>query len=207
MAILVQDNFNRANQNPLAGNWSTPTGANALQLSSNAVTYTDFNNDSSAYYNAITWPNDQYSQCNCTVSNEGGGQGFGPSCREASGALTRYRLVASTAASNNFELSKEVSGSFTLIWDRTSTFTSGNLVRLEAQGTTLRAYNNGVQIGASTTDSSIASGSAGLLYSSRAATASGDNFEGGDFTVAVPDLDGWIPQWSIPRSPLAVIAY
>jgi hypothetical protein len=185
MAVLATDNFNRADSASLGASWTTPTGDLAWRITSNAATYNTVSGaDTAGVYNAITWPADQYSQVKATAGTGGGGVGVGPTCRAASAAQTRYRLVACGAATSNIELSKEVAGTFTSIWFRTSSFANGNLVRLEAQGTTLRAYNAGVQVGASSTDSSIASGNAGFLYSAIDASISADDWEGGDFTTS-----------------------
>lgn len=181
MSTLASDDFNRANTATLGANWTPQNASNRFwQVSSNTAIPNSYANDTGEWYSGITWPNDQWSQCTCNVGSTASA-GVGPAVRH-NAATTRYRLVASTAGSNNFELGKEVSGSFTLIWDRTSAFTSGNTVRLEAQGTTLRAFNNGVQIGANSTDSSIASGPAGIIYSSTDSGSSVDNWSGGDFS-------------------------
>lgn len=186
MSVLATDDFNRANETPLAGNWTTVTSETNSNLSSNTVVPSVLSNDSTVYRNDITPPNDQYSQAKITVNNNsGGGIGQGVAVRVATGARTYYRVVADHAASNNVELGAMVAGTFTPIWTRTQAFTDGDTFRLEVQGTTLRVYRNGVQIGADSTDSNIASGRFGLSYSSTATSASADDWEGGDFAGAV----------------------
>lgn len=185
MSTLASDTFNRANANPIGGNWTTGSGDGAMQITSNAAWPADNTLDSQAYYNAVTWPADQWSEVAVTSGTIGGGTGFGVSARKSAAAATHYRLVVDRNASNNIELAKVVAGAFTLIWDRTSAYSDGDVIRLEVQGTTLRAYRNGTQIGADSTDSGIATGNAGIMYSSTDTAAKGDNWNGGDFSSGV----------------------
>lgn len=181
MSVLGTDAFTRANETPLAGNWTTVTSDTAFNLASNAVTYSNVNNDAAAYRNDITPSADQYSQLALTVTGiGGGGQGFGVCCRASTVARTYYRLVADHSATN-VELGARVAGVFSTIWTRAQAFTNGDVLRVEVQGTTLRAYINGVQIGADVTDTAIASGRFGIAYSSVLTSATGDDWEGGDF--------------------------
>lgn len=189
MAALATDSFNRANANPIGANWTTVTSQGAFQIVSNAATVASLAADSASLHSGISWTgvNDQYAQANITQVGGGGGlgTGFGLVVRGDAATATMYRLVVGTG-SNNIELAKLITGAYTLIWDRTATFNSGDLIRLEAQGTTLRVFINGVQVGANTTDSSIASGSPGMGYSASATSGSMDNWEAGDFTSASP---------------------
>jgi hypothetical protein len=203
MSVLASDDFNRANANPIGGSWTTAPNHNALQLLSNTCQPSSLAVDCGAYYSGITWPADQYAQVKVTVNSTGTGVGPGLFCRQdTGGANTCYRLVASHAAANNIELGKFIAGAFTGIWTRTQAFTDGDTLRLEVQGTTLRAYLNGVQIGADTTDSSIASGATGIAYSSlTSATTLVDDFEGGDFVSGPPETG--IPQGVLRKVPRA----
>lgn len=184
MSVLATDNFNRANANPIGGNWTTITGLSAMQIVSNAATPSSLSpNDCGSYYNAVTWPNDQYSQAKLTVvDTKTDGSGIGVAVRVAAAALTAYRVVLTHASpGTNVSLQRFLAGAFTRLWDRGAAFVDGDLVRLEVQGTTLRVFINGVQVGADFTDTNIASGNAGISYSSVATSASLDDWEGGDF--------------------------
>jgi hypothetical protein len=179
---VLTDNFNRADQNPLAGNWTTSNGAIALKILSNQLTFaSDF--DASANYSATTFSNDQYSQVKLSNASGSGATGFGVTVRQSTSANTRYRVTADSAASNNIQLGKEVNNVYSNLtgWPRTATVANGDTLRLEVQGTTLRVYINGVQVGADTTDSSIASGYPGIIYSSSAPSATADDWAGGDY--------------------------
>ena len=186
MSVLATDDFNRANANPIGGNWTTFSSEGAMQIVSNAITPASVSSDSGAWYNAIGWPNDQYSQLPVTILNGVSGAGLGPAVRVANGAQTYYRCAVDHAGSGNVELVRAVAGSHTTLWTRTATFVDGDLVRLEVQGSTLRAFIAGVQVGADFVDGSpITSGNAGIAFSSGSVTStSGDNWEGGDLAAA-----------------------
>lgn len=186
MSILVTDNFTRANEAPLGNFWTNGASeGTTFALSSNLVVPTDLTFDTSAYYNNIVWPDDQYARAILTTtSTAGGGTGPGLCLRHAVGAQTYYRFNADHAASNNVQLARFDAGGFAQLWLRTQAWTDGDIWQFEVQGFALRVFVNGVEVGADFTDvdaNKIASGSPGLAYSSTAAAASFDAFEGGDF--------------------------
>ena len=188
MTALATDNFNRANAATLGANWtvlSSPTTHYEVVSNVAALVGGSLGDDCVDYYNAVSFPNDQYSQAKLTVTGTGGGgSGVGLCVRKASGSTnTYYRMVADHAGSNNVEIGKKVAGAYTNLGNRTSSFTDGALFYLEVQGTTILAKNAGTTMGASITDSAIASGSAGLAYSSTETSASSDDWEGGDFAA------------------------
>jgi hypothetical protein len=131
--------------------------------------------NSAMYYNS-TYTNDQYSQVVCRVGTKPGA-GIGPAIRISSSSVTRYQLIIS---SNTFVLSKAINGVFTQLWSQVAPFNNGDTLRLEAQGTRLRAFNNGIQIAPDTTDASIASGYPGIVYIASDSAASADNWDGGN---------------------------
>ncbi len=184
MTILATDNFNRANADPIGNPWTSAGDGGQFKIVSNAATPNALGSDCSAFENTVTWPNDQYSQAKVTVTGtDGGGRGIGVGVRMATNR-NYYRLAIDHASSNNVRLNKKVNGTSTQIWLRTVTLVDGDTLYLEVQGTTLIAKLNGVEIGASATDSSLSSGAAGICYSSTATSASEDDWEGGDFSSA-----------------------
>lgn len=199
MAVLASDDFNRANSGSLGSNW-TDRGF-GFDIVSNVASVVASGDDLESYWTGAlvgggSWPNDQYSQAAVTIaSTGGGGQGVGMATRfTTAGTRQMYRLVCDKAASNNIELSSFVSGSYALVGQRTSTITNGDVLRLESQGTTQRIFKNGTQVGASITNSAVASGSAGLSHSSSTTSASVDNWSGGDFAAgATSDVAGSQP--------------
>jgi hypothetical protein len=180
--LPAKDSFDRANANPVDGAWTTVTSQTALQISSNKAIPANAANDCAAFYNALPFPNDQYAQAKVSTAAgaAGGGTGIGPMVRCSAADNTNYRVVITHGATNNITLGKFVASAFTEIWQRTVTFVDGDILRLEVQGTTLRVYVNGVQVGADATDSSIASGAAGIAYSSNLASCTADDWEAGE---------------------------
>jgi hypothetical protein len=182
MAVLATDNFNRADANPIGGNWTTINAA--MKIASNVAAPVNDANDSGAYYNAVSFPNDQYSQAKIVSPTSGNQTGCGVYVRaNATSGGNGYMLYLANNA-NGAVLYKLVNGTPTLIWQRAITYGAGNVGYLEVQGTTLIARYNGAAIGASATDSAHAAGSAGISYSSANAGSNADDWEGGDFAAA-----------------------
>ena len=182
----VSDNFNRANQSPIAGNWTTapvlPTWE-ALALVSNQIVPTNAAADGEAYYSGMVWPNDQYSKAKLYVTGTGGAaQGIGLLVRQSASAVTHYRLVVDHASSGNVALGKHVAGTYTTLATLTQSWTDGAVWELRVTGTKLQIFLNGTQVGSDVTDNSIASGSAGIVYSSTETSAAIDDWEGGQVT-------------------------
>jgi hypothetical protein len=193
LTAIATDNFNRANANPIGGNWTTAPSHSAIQLLSNvAQDSADSGTDNSAYWNANTFPNDQYSQCNVTdsLSSETAECGPGPMCRcSTSAPRNLYRVIFSPGATQNLHFEKYAANSYSPIGGFTVTMNNGDLLKLQVQGTTLTAFVNGSSV-ATTTDSSVTSGPAGLAFSScpSGTTVTFDNWEGGDLAQVAPPL-------------------
>ena len=60
--VLASDNFQRANANPIGGNWSSLIAAQNAQLLSNSVTSATAGTPGDSYWNALVWAADQSSQ-------------------------------------------------------------------------------------------------------------------------------------------------
>lgn len=187
MTALFNDDYNRANENPLAGNWSTQNGEAQMDLVSNAATNHGDTTDQAANVNSVTPPNDQYAKAKITAST-GFTQGDGPgvATRMATAAKTYYRAVMRTGTSNNCQVGKKVGGAYTNLGDRNLTYSAGTEFYLESQGSTHIVKYGGVQLGLSINDGAITSGRFGISYSSENAGQSCtiDDFEGGDFSGA-----------------------
>jgi hypothetical protein len=180
--VSASDNFNRADANPIGGNWTTITSEGALAIGTNVVYAVNENLDGGAYYTGITWPNDQYSELEVTDSQANGlGTGIGVNVRCSTSARTYYRLVIDSGGSPNIELKKAVANTFTSLGTYTATFVNGQKLKLAVQGTTLTVFYNGVSLG-TVTDSAIASGKGGISYSASSHnTTGGDNWAGGSY--------------------------
>ena len=178
---LATDNFNRADNADLGTAWDPMTGEGSWSIVSNHAEPTSLLSDSSESNNSVTWPDDQYSQAKITTSggSSGGGEGTGVAVRMSAVARTYYRAVVNAAATNNIEVGKVVAGTFTSLGFRSATWVSGDVLKMQIVGTTIKIFQNGTQLGADITDSSIASGRAGISYSSQAVTGSLEDWEGG----------------------------
>jgi hypothetical protein len=188
------DDFNRADQNPIAGNWtdSTIAGNTDMQIITNKCAPVVFNaGDGDCFYSAWISGNDQYSQVEVTASGTSATSGLGPTVRRitTSGTNTMYRLVLD--AGGNYELAKFLANVKTSLRTGTVTFVSGQKLGLSATGgatTTLKIWYNNVQIGTDAVDASspILTGFPGIAYSSAITSASGDNWDAG-----IPDTGGF----------------
>lgn len=197
MTALATDNFNRADAGTLGSNWTTQAGqSNGFAISANTAIPDTIGGDCHVNYNAVTWPNDQYSQCLLAALIGTSDQaGIGPSVRCSTTDTSLYRMVACLAITNDSALSKFVAGSYTLIAQATAGWVvTTDTAYLEMQGTTLKGKRNSTQI-FSTTDSSISSGRAGMSYSSTMTAAGNDNWEGGDFSGGTTRPVKMASQW------------
>lgn len=178
---LATDNFNRADANPISGNWTTFSGETAFQITTNTARPSNSLSDAGSYESSATWPNDQYSQAKATAPTSfNDGSGIGVRVRMSTSARTAYDSIVDSSGHAFHD--KFVAGTFTQIWTRAITYSAGAVIYLEVQGTTLVTKYNGAAVGASNTDSSIASGKAGLRHSSNTnSNTLLDDWEGGDF--------------------------
>ena len=187
MASLATDNFNRTDGG-LGANWATQTGFTAPLIASNVVQTNAIGSDSVANYSAVTWPNDQYSQVSATTINTATSRFVSATVRCATAAQSFYAagLAGPFGASTTRELRKCVTGTTTTLASNTGTHATGDVVKCECNGTTIRHLVNGTQIH-SVTDSSLASGRAGIFIfvdTGVVADAQLDNWDGGDLTSA-----------------------
>lgn len=171
---LANDNFNRT-ETPMSGSgWATGSGDNAFNLNGTAAVPSDINSDCCVYYTGPTFTNDQWSQVKATNTGTGGGSGIGVVVRHAGSARTYYRLTIDGAG--NIDLGKLVAGSYTGLTTRSVTYVAGKILGLSVSGTTIKIWYDLVQQGANVTDTSISTGSPGLLYSSTLTSSSGDDW-------------------------------
>lgn len=182
MAVLATDDFNRADSADFGTNWTVTTGDAAWRITSNTARVSNVDSDCSEYYNAGTWPNDQYSKFKLTTAPDNtiaNDIGIGPGCRFSTSARTYYRSVGGTV--QGCHVAKFVAGAITTIASSATDFANGDIIQLEAVGTTIRLLQNSVQI-TSNTDSAIATGRPGVCFSSSTSSVPVvDDWEGGDF--------------------------
>jgi len=156
VTLPATDNFNRADANPIGGNWTTCSDVEALKIATNQVRSSGFS-DGGAYWNADSFAADHWSECKIiAASNDGGpavrcsSSGFYYCTPVSGGTIYRYKT----------------GGNWVTLGTSKFTAANGDVLRLQATGTsttTLKVYVNGTLV-ATVTDSSspLTSGAAGL---------------------------------------------
>lgn len=165
MTTLFTDNFTRAN-GTLLGNWTTVPGTTSWAISSDVAEGNVQASDADAYVNSVSWPNDQWAQVTVGAIGNVDQAGVGPVVRSSTTGLTGYIAIAN--GSGHLYLSKAVLGTFTSLGSSpySASVTTGDVLYMSVVGTTIIVQKNGTTV-ATVTDSSIASGSAGMYYSSQ----------------------------------------
>lgn len=181
MTVLRDDSFGRADENPLASPYATPSTMGSLKLVSNAVGNVTGSSDSGMYDNGSTYPDNQWAEV--TIGTVGGSD-CGPSVRQSSGG-NHYCLTNYDAAT--IYLFKVTGGtSYNQIGTAAGTYAAGDVIYLEAQGdgtsTTLVAKKNGSTIITYTdTTTPFTGGKAGMFGFD--GTYRFSRFRGGDFAA------------------------
>jgi hypothetical protein len=171
MVQLVSDNFTRANVNPLGGNWSIPTngGGGGNQIVSNVCEPTATFTSCTSYWNSITFPSDQYSEC-----TNGGLATYGTNdaqyvyvcTRISSGGTgpTFYAGVFGIEAADlsHYYIVKWINGTQTTLKNGTlSSLNPNDVFRLTVVANALTFAKNGTTVDTAT-DSSVVSGQPGI---------------------------------------------
>lgn len=147
-----------ADESPLAGNWTTGTSDGNMQRLTNYFTAAIDGVESSVYWNANTPSNDQYSQIRAAAL--GTNSGFAVWARKSTSAKTGYIVTPFTGTTGI--IGKHVAGSFTNLKAGGLSAATNDDIRIECEGTTIRARNITTATTDSTTDASIASGRWGM---------------------------------------------
>lgn len=184
MSLPATDNFNRADEDPIGGNWTpqsfTPDEGRIVDNAYYSGPGSTFG--SASLWNADTFNNDQYSQIVLGASPDNGYSG--PTVRASGTGSSRTCYIGMILTANRARIYKLVNSASdfpgTLVADLgTPSFVAGDIIKLMITGTTLELFQNGVSLGTGT-DSDITSGSAGIW----AFGVSLDNWEGGNVGVA-----------------------
>lgn len=170
----ASDNFNRANETPLAAPWiESPSTSGQFNLVSNAVVGNG--DDASYHYQGAATTEEQYSQISTAAGSVTSTSAGGPCVRmSTTGTLDAYEY-------DNFT---NTSAGEILKWDggASTSMIAGSIpralpLRIEAEGSSIRIYANGV-LSATTTDTAVnAGGQPGMFWYH---TSSFDDWEGGD---------------------------
>jgi Fibronectin type III domain len=183
------DNFNRANALDLGASWDAgytdQWGANTnLQIVGNRVRATTASRDATETYTGVALSNNQWAQV--TVATATGTRAMAPRLLlrvSAPGTRAGYEFALGRGGIGfTSRIGRWNAGVFTQLAAENSTaWVAGDVLRAEADGTTLRLYrNNGLVL--VTTDTVIASGRAGItIYAATIADVELDDFSAGNF--------------------------
>jgi hypothetical protein len=163
------DNFNRANENPIAGDWQC-FGQGNIQLLNNATALVTGSSHSFAVWTAHPFLNDQFVEATITTAAAGMGLVLRGTPATNRCIFTRFwgGVVTICTWAGNYSV-KATLGSYSA--------TAGDRWRFEVQGNRYRVFKNGVQFGATAViDTTIVSGSPGVFHYSGGAW---DDWEGG----------------------------
>ena len=182
-ALAAADNFDRADSLNLGAAWDPYTGRHPLQLIGNSVRAT-LNGDNVESYNAVPLPNNQWSQATLTGWNGTNYHNAHVSVRLSTNLATLTGYAGMVDSGNQAIIGKWTAGVFSVLASVPYTPSVDNILRLEAEGTTLRFFVNNV-LRVSTTDASYASGRPGLtIFIGTGGTVGQvqlDNFSAGNF--------------------------
>ena len=186
---LASDTF--PTNGPLAGNWTTITGADAMTVAAGAVQDAAVDgNDAAARYTAVTWPNDQYAEC-AIVAASTTNAGAGPIVRASTTANTYYRATVKGpfGATAVIRIEKFLTGVYSSSpsGNVTITLAANDIIRLSVttsgSNAVLTATQNGVtRVSWTDSTAAILTGQAGLAVfvdSGAATDAIADNWAGG----------------------------
>lgn len=183
MAAWVErlaDDFNRANENPVAAPWTYVEGSGTLQVFNNKLCEISNKTAGYKYVSALAFADNQYQEEHATDNYDSGGlpYSFRMTVRSTAPTPLGYALeVTSTGSAGKLILltGSTVGGPGTLLASGTLSAAAA-VFRIEAEGTTLRALRDGVQV-LSAVHASVSSGKPLWQYAYRARL---DNWAAGD---------------------------
>lgn len=188
MAVIATDDFNRAN-GAIGANWTTQSpGYETPQIVSNALRDNSAGSgEGCAWYNAWSGAGggaDHYSQVKVVAQDTN--SSFAAHTRMSAGNMYYWIMDTGSGGTRNYYFGKFVSSSYTDLATGSTAFANNDVIRCEAQGTTIRGKVNGSTI-QTQTDSALASGSPGLQVGVQSGTPLAgnivDDWEGGNFAA------------------------
>lgn len=189
MALPATDNFNRAD-GAVGSNWT------ALQNSGGAATgHQIISNQCKAggevycfsRWNADSFAADQYSQWKAVNTNAYSGLMVR---MNASGYVDGYQWLMYFGGVTGV-LYRLDDGAFTQIANDPLQPASGSICKLTVEGSSLKMYDDGVQTGATQTDATYGTGSAGMFCAYVSGAAIVDDWEGGNVGGAPAPKEGY----------------
>lgn len=195
----ISDNFNRANETPIAAPWTELSGSTGdMNLSTNAIMHSAAGDLYLYYNNSGGWNADQSSQWNYTSAVTD--HDWGPAVRIGSGGAFSgyfYSLVSLAAFAG---VSKHVAGSYSIIESGYAIGATGSTFKIDVTGSTIRCYKAGVEDAlspATDTSLSVAGNGAGLFMYNTGGSV--DDF------LATGEISGSSASLVFPRHPLAAL--
>jgi hypothetical protein len=194
MALPATDVFTMAGASttPLStysASWTGITGeaTPALNQTLDQVQPNSVGSDSGAYWNADAFSSNHYSQCKVIAAAAASVTFVSAVARAQVGARQYYKggVYGAIGGSVTYEISLRNAGSNTVIKSGSTTINANDVIRIEANGSTITLKVNGATID-SGTDGTLSGGAAGvfLFVDSGAATdALLDDWEGGDLAA------------------------
>lgn len=178
----TSDNFQRANQNPLAGNWLTWGSGNALKLASNAVSASVTTSSwGGSYWNTNSFGDDHYSEITIGATSAAGVL-RGPAVRMSSNGSATNGYVAQLSGTGNVSIQKIVAGTATTLGiAQAISFTTGDVIRLSVSKNLLTMTQNGTVLIAIYDSTFITGGTPGMAFNqaTHAIDATFTNWKGG----------------------------
>jgi hypothetical protein len=151
----VSDDFNRTNSSTLGAHWTATVSG--MSISGNTAVPSGGTDHRFSYYSGSSWNSTHSSQA--IFHGASGAEMMLTVRHQANGDLY---MLAVNSGSQHTRIHKYIGGAFTLLSDLGVSPTSGHTYKLEVSGTTLKAYDNGVQIGTNVTDSTLSGGAPGI---------------------------------------------
>ena len=151
----ISDNFNRANETPVASPWTQLAGSTGtINLASNAVTKASAGDTFYYYAHPGGWSAGQSSEFLYASSITG--NDWGPAVRVGASGFSGYWYSQHVGGSGSREINKYVAGTFSLVELVTGTSSVGTRYKIDANGSTIRYYDGGVENASSpVTDTSL----------------------------------------------------
>ena len=187
-AAAPGDDFNRPNNTNLGPSWdpgySDQFGPNTnLQIVGNRVRTTTTTGDATETYTGVALAANQWAQFTLTTAN--GSSVMAPRLLlrfNAPGTKSGYEFSIGRGVGFTSRISRWNGGVFSsLAVENATPWGPGDILRAEAEGTTLRLYRNNVLV-LSATDATLANGRAGItVYAATIADVELDDFSAGSF--------------------------